>query len=177
MAFNIACPNCSMNLSATEADVGKQGKCSRYGTVFEIARPQSSSPVQPPDPGPVALSQAAAGFYPPAKPGKVQAISIMMLIGGIFATVTGISWLIAGVASMGVCCLWPGGYYSLVLGIMAIIASSKLLGQQSHLQPAPKTIAIMQIKNIVNGDIANCVMGIIALVFLSEPEVQQYFRG
>ena len=53
MAFNIACPNCSMSLSATEADVGKQGKCSRCGTVFTIQMPQAAfappvTPYQPP---------------------------------------------------------------------------------------------------------------------------------
>lgn len=48
MAFNIACPNCSMSLSATEADIGKQGKCSRCGTVFTIQMPQPTTPYQPP---------------------------------------------------------------------------------------------------------------------------------
>ncbi len=166
-----------MGLAATEAHVGQQGKCSRCGAVFEIAPPPTSSPYQPPGLSPVALSQAAGGPYPTVKPGKVQAISIMMLIGGILATINGVGWLIAGVASMGVLCLWPGGYYSLVMGIMAIVSASKQLGQEAHVQPPPKTIAIMQIINIVNCDIPNCVMGILALVFLNEPEVRGFYRG
>lgn len=176
VSFNIACPNCSMYLAVTEADIGKQGKCSRCGSVFEITPPASSPP--PPGAGPSVLPAVGGGTFPPEKPGKVQAIAIMTLIGGILATIDGIGMVfIGGIMSMGLCCLWPGGYYSLVLGIMAIVASSKLLGQQAHLEAAPKTIAIMQIINIINGDVPNCVMGIISLVFMNEPEVQRYFRG
>ncbi len=40
-----------------------------------------------------------------------------------------------------------------------------------------QAIAIMQIVNIVNGDIANCVMGILTLVFLGEKPVKNFFRG
>jgi hypothetical protein len=35
----------------------------------------------------------------------------------------------------------------------------------------------MQIVNIVNGDIPNCVMGILTLVFLGEKPVARYYRG
>jgi predicted Zn finger-like uncharacterized protein len=118
------------------------------------------------------------------KPGKVQAIGIMMLIGGILATLHALVFLaylgIFGVATMGfgwLCCLWPGPYYGMVMGIMAIIRGSALLGENAHRQPAPSGIAIMQIVNIINGDMPNCVMGIIALVFLNEPETRRYFRG
>lgn len=39
MAFNVVCPNCGMTLSATDADVGKQGKCSRCQALFTITPP------------------------------------------------------------------------------------------------------------------------------------------
>jgi hypothetical protein len=107
------------------------------------------------------------------KPPKVQAIGIMMLIGGIVAL------LISGVGTLGsafICCVWPGTYYGGVLGIMAIVKGAQLLGEQAYLQSLPRGIAIMQIINIVNGDVPNCVMGILALVFLNEPEVRHYFR-
>lgn len=110
------------------------------------------------------------------KPGKVQAIAIMMLVGGILATITSLSWLVTGLATAGLCCLWPGGYYSLVLGIMAIVRASSLLGKNADLQTPPKGIAIMQIINIVNADVPNCVMGILTLVFINDPEVSDYFR-
>ena len=39
-----------------------------------------------------------------------------------------------------------------------------------------RAIAIMQIINIVNGDIPNCVMSILALVFLGD-RVRGYYRS
>jgi hypothetical protein len=105
------------------------------------------------------------------RPGKVQAIAIMTLVGGILATVIGLAWLPA------LMCLWPGGIYSIVLGIMAIIKGSKLLGRDARYEAPPTGVSVMMIINIINGDIANCVMGIINLVFLSDREVKDFFRG
>ena len=99
-------------------------------------------------------------------------MAIMMLIGGIFGCVLSLGWAISCVGLM-----HPGTYYSLVFGILAIIKASRLLSPTAYQESPPKLIAIMQIINIVVGDIPNCVMGIIALVFLSEPEVRGYFRG
>ena len=108
------------------------------------------------------------------KPGKVQALGIMMLIGGILGIVL---FLALGAGSTGVCCLWPGTYYSLIMGILAVIKGSQLLGEDAHLQPPPRAIAIMMVINILNFDVTNLAMGIVCLVFLNEPEVQRYFRG
>jgi uncharacterized protein YjiS (DUF1127 family) len=112
----------------------------------------------------------------------VQAIAIMTLIGGILATLSATVWLgyfgLIGAASLGlgfVFCLWPGPYFSLVLGIMAIIKGSQLLGRHAHRQPPPNSIAIMQIINIINCDWINMTLGIISLVFLSDEEVKDYF--
>ena len=82
-----------------------------------------------------------------------------------------------GLSSFGLCCLWPGGYYSLVLGIMATIKGSQLMGQDAHKLPPPKGTAIMMIINIINFDVVNCVLGILILVFCSDPEVEDWFRG
>jgi hypothetical protein len=107
------------------------------------------------------------------KPPQVQTIGIMMLVGGIFAL------LVSGGGAIGtlfVCCMWPGTYYGIVLGILAVVKGAQLLGENAHLQSRPKGIAIMQIINIINGDVVNCVMGVLALNYLKEPEVQNYFR-
>jgi hypothetical protein len=116
------------------------------------------------DPGPGVMGA-------PPKPGKVQAIAIMTLVGGILALVYGVILLLSTLF------LWPPAYYGIVLGIMATIKGSKLIGQQGHLQTAPKAIAIMQIVNILNCDVPNVVMGILTLIFLNEPEVRAYYRG
>jgi hypothetical protein len=110
------------------------------------------------------------------RPGKVQAIAIMTLIGGIWA----LFWALvvnlpAGIGTMGICCI--PGIYGIVMGIMAIIKGSQLLGEKAHQEPPPKGIAIMMIINIINFDVVNLILGIICLVFMGDPEVQEYFRG
>ena len=115
------------------------------------------------------------GMPPAARkgpPGKVQAIGIMTLVGGIMALVYCLSW---GLATLG---FWIPWIYSLILGIMAIIKGSQMLGSN----PAPafasaRTIAIMQIVNIINCDMVNLTLGIITLVFLNDPEVREHLRS
>jgi len=122
------------------------------------------------------------------RPGKVQAIAIMTLIGGIMACVySGIGLLlllfygiVGGIATMGIgclCLLWPGPYYGVTIGILATIKGAQLLGQRAQSLPPPKGTAIMMIINIINLDVVNCVLGILILVFCSDPEVDQWYRG
>jgi hypothetical protein len=106
-----------------------------------------------------------------APPGQVQAIAVMILVGGILAIV-----LALGLGGA-FCCLWPGAYYSLVLGILATIKGANLLGQHARREKAPHAIAIMMICNIVNGDVVNLTMGILILVFLNDRAVRRYYRG
>ena len=108
------------------------------------------------------------------RPGKVQAIAIMTLIGGIYAV---LHFLGLSGGSSGICCIWPGTYYALVVGILAIIKGSQLLGQDARLQPPPKGIAIMMIIDIINLDMICCTLGVIVLIFCSDPEVEDYLRG
>ena len=96
----------------------------------------------------------------------------MTLVGGIVAI---LNCLWVGLASVGI---WIPWIYSLILGIMATIKGSQMLGSN----PAPafasaKTIAIMQIVNIINCDVPNLVMGIINLVFLNDREVKDYLHS
>jgi len=118
------------------------------------------------------------------RPGKVQAIAIMTLIGGIIAALNAAFILVyvgvMGIASFGIgflCCLWPGPYYGLTVGILAIIKGSQLLGQNAQSLPPPKGTAIMMIINVINLDVVNCVLGILILVFCSDPEVEGWYRG
>jgi hypothetical protein len=112
------------------------------------------------------------------KPGKVQAVGVMMLIGGILAIMLFVFlFLFGGIGSMGLCCVWPGTYYSLIMGILAVIKGSQILGDNAHLQAAPRGTAVMMIINILNLDVTNLAMGIVCLVLLNEPEVERYFRG
>jgi|TARA_B100001250_G_scaffold401668_1_gene413825 hypothetical protein len=121
---------------------------------------QTSIPIdQPP-------FQSAAINKQQEKPGKAQAIAIMTLVGGIMSIFTCIG------LALGTMFLWITWVYSLVLGIMAIIKAAKMLSPDPYEgYTSAKTIAIMQIVSIVSCDIINMTMGILSLVFLSDPEV------
>ena len=136
-----------------------------------ICRQAAESPV-PSTPPKVAPFAAVSPGGQPIKPGKIQAISVMTLVGGILAILTCLG---IGLATVG---FWIPWIYSLVLGIMATIKGSQMLGSN----PAPafasaRTIAIMQIVNIINCDVVNLTLGIISLVFLNDPEVKEHLRS
>ena len=191
MTTIINCPGCQQGLQLPGTLAGQEVQCPTCSRIFTAAgeRVAASSAnhagvkaeqsFSQPAPSPPDATENYSDDRPSErrvreKPGKVQAISIMMLVGGIYALIHAVG---AVAATTFFCCLWPGVYYAIVMGIMAIVRASPLLGENAHLQPSPKNIAIMQIANIVNLDVVNCVMGIITLVFLNEPEVRRYFRG
>jgi hypothetical protein len=106
------------------------------------------------------------------KPEKVQAISIMTLVGGIVAVLFSALFMMLCFGFF-----WPGTYYSLVLGILAIIKGTQLLGEKAYRESPPRATAVMQIINIINLDVINLAMGIIVLVFLNDRDVKDYFRA
>lgn len=206
MSLTITCPACQRTLRVPESLLGQAVKCPSCSHTFtapdslEEAAPRRSAAPPPDDyddEPPPPRRRARTDDYddddddaPPRrsrrrrddKPGKVQAIAIMILIGGILAALHAVIWFvyiaIVGVASVGVgflCCLWPGPYYALVLGIMGILKGARLLGQQAHRELPPQGLAIMMIINIINFDMWNLVLGIIVLVFLNDEEVKDYF--
>jgi hypothetical protein len=107
-----------------------------------------------------------------ARPGRVEAIGIMMLVGGIIALSAG-----GTIVKLHFFHIQPAfAAYSFVLGILAIIRGIRILGKHGTNQRSPRTIAIMQIINIINGDVPNLVLGLITLSFLKDPAVRRYFR-
>ena len=134
--------------------------------------------VQTPPPG---TGPAPYGPPPPwrspasaadTKPGRVEAIGIMLLVGGIIA----LSYS-GATPKFHIIRLWgPFAAYSLVLGIMAIIRGIRILRKGGPCQRSPRTIAIMQVINIVNFDVVNFVLGLVTLSFLKDPAVRRYFR-
>jgi hypothetical protein len=105
------------------------------------------------------------------KPGAVQAVGIMLLVGAIMGLLT-----MAGavLGSVFFCCLWPGVYFEIVWAILALIRGINMLNQDD--QGPPKTLCILQIIMIVNADVINCILGIVGLVMLSNDEVETYYR-
>jgi predicted Zn finger-like uncharacterized protein len=193
----VACPACHGKLRVPEDLLGTRVRCPTCAETFYA--PDDRRDAGPIDAGPVGPASRRsrpdrdryAGYdeeedYPRSRedqvPGMVQAISIMTLVGGILAILLGVGALVwfglGGLFSMGAACLclfWPGPYYSIILGILATVKGAQLLGRDARRQGPPNAIAIMQIINVINGDIPNCVMGILTLVFLNQPEVRRFF--
>ncbi len=105
----------------------------------------------------------------PSKPSQIQTLGIFLLIGGIIACLYTVG------LGLGTYCLWPGAYYELVFGIMAIVKGSQLLGQKVPPTP-PRGLLIMAIITIINCDVLNLVFGIVGLTMLSAPEVVAYYN-
>ncbi len=125
--------------------------------------PHHQHPYHPPKPG----------IHHP-KPGKVQAVSTLTLVGGIYGIVFSAILLLWAMSTC-VCLLWPGIYYSLVMAIMATIKGSQLVSVNDQMQEPPLTVAIMMIVNILNADVVNLGIGIALLVLCNDPEVKQYY--
>ncbi|HTU90835.1 MAG TPA: MJ0042-type zinc finger domain-containing protein [Gemmataceae bacterium] len=203
MNLTISCPACQRPLRVPERLLGQAVKCPSCSHTFTAPESVEEPPRRPSAPPPDDYDDkphASKRRVPDDdnnedhdderphsrrlrdKPGKVQAIAIMMLIGGILATLHAACVLayfgFIGVLSMGIgllCCLWPGPYYGLVMGIMAITKGTRLLGEKAHRETPPYGIANMMIINIINLDIVNLTLGIIVLVFLVDEEVKDYF--
>ncbi|GEM_PF-2695913 len=138
--------------------------CAEMVPADATACPHCRTPLRAAAPVPVASA-------PPGQvPGKVQAIAIMTLVGGIVAVLAAFSIMI------GTFFIYIPWIYGFVVGIMAIVKGAKLLGSNARLEMAPKNIAIMQIINIINCDAINLTVGIITLVFLNDPEVRGFYR-
>lgn len=105
------------------------------------------------------------------KPGQVQAVAIMMLVGGIVGLLLMLTYL---PLSMCFILVWPGFYFEVVVGILMIIRGVNMLNRDD--QGPPRTLAILQIIFILNGDVINCVMGIVSIIMLHDPTVDEYYR-
>lgn len=112
------------------------------------------------------------------KPGKVQAIAIMTLINGILDVLWGIGLtitVIIGTFGLGLFCA-PLTILPSVLGIFEIIYATKLLRNPPRKYPV-QTIAILQICTIIFGDFVGPVIGILNLVFYSDPPVKMFIES
>ena len=108
-----------------------------------------------------------------SKPGEVQSISLLLIIGGVLAC---LYFLAMAGFSTGACCLWPGTYFELVYGIMAIIRGSQLSQDRAFTNP-PNAVCVMGIVTIINGDVINMTLGIVGLCLLGNANVRRYFRS
>lgn len=191
------CPGCQVRLSVEPKDVGLEVECPYCKTLFTAKRAQQQS-----SPPPTTGSQSSADVKRPSqrrsrrdedderprrsrrwdtededdyeprrrnkKPSELGAIAGMLLGGGIWALVMSVS--VGGAF----CCLWPGSWYALVVGILMIVRGANMLNNRDEAGP-PRTMLILQIIMIVNLDVPNMVMGIIGLVLLGNDKVKDYY--
>lgn len=117
----------------------------------------------------------------PQPPGKVQAIGIMHLIGGILNLLSAVFWLfygsMMGLATLGIgligCC---PAFILLPIGAVEIYSGAKHLSKNHAGLRPPKAVGIIEIASILGCMVPSTVMGILTLVFLSDPEVEAYYQ-
>jgi hypothetical protein len=113
------------------------------------------------------------------KPGKIQAITIMMLVNGILNILAGLG-ITAGVVlstiGFGIICT-PFTILPAILGIFEVINAVRLLAEPVRPVKNLQTIAIFEIAAIIYGNGLSAIVGILNLVFLSEPEVKAYLAS
>jgi len=110
------------------------------------------------------------------KPGKLTAIAIMTLTGGILAVMVGIGEAMGIIGSLCFACfLIPGAAVSFFGGIFMIVQGTLLLGQNpaQHIRRT-RISASLQIACILAGDVVNLILGILNHVLLSDRAVDAY---
>ncbi len=134
---------------------------------------QQQQPQPSPQPNPPQYQQHNL----PPKPGKVQAIAILSLIDGILNVMWAPTLGLGLIASLVGICLAPLAIYPLVVGVFGIIYAAKLLSSHPVGVQPNKTVAILQIVNIITGNVLSLVTGILSLVFYDDPEVEAYYNA
>jgi hypothetical protein len=135
-------------------------------------------------PPPHQRRQPAPAYNAPAppishtnKPGRIQTLAILCLVDGALNIIWAIS--LAGgliVSLVGILCL-PVALYPLTLGILEIIYGAKLAANPPKVNKPAQYLAIMQIGNILVGDVISLVVGILSLVFYGDPDIKAYFAS
>ena len=197
MPITFACPICKTSYTVNDLDAGKKSDCKVCGQRLQVPAPPrvktvlgelnsvESEPDSPPffemhrDAPAREVAPASTEPYPsprtdrlPQRPGKAQAIAFMVLLGGAWAILWAIGMVVLSSCS---CVAWPGTYYSIVFGILAIIRGAELMGSGRGARRSPRTVLIMQIIAIVNADVVNLACGIVGFVFLNDPAVERFY--
>ncbi|MGQ9526724.1 hypothetical protein [Chloroflexus sp.] len=130
----------------------------------------SYQPSQPPYQQPYQPYQLQYQQVPGAQehPSEIMTIAIMAIID---ATISGL----LGLGLIFTICGIPLGIYSIVVAVMAGTYAYKLLSRPLQPVQPNKTLAIMQIVNIITGNIFSLVFGIVSLVLYDQLKVRAYF--
>ena len=113
------------------------------------------------------------------KPGKVQTISILVLISGILNVFGGgllALLIIIGTLGIGILCA-PVLILPMILGVVEIVYGINLLSDPPKVKELSQPIAILEICSILFANVFAVVVGIISLVFINDDEVKSYFSA
>lgn len=113
------------------------------------------------------------------KPGKVQTISILVLISGILNVFGGgllALLIIIGTLGIGILCA-PVLILPMILGVVEIVYGINLLSDPPKVKELSQPIAVLEICSILFANVFAVVVGIISLVFLNDDEVKSYFSA
>ncbi|MBN2386923.1 MAG: hypothetical protein JXB85_07875 [Anaerolineales bacterium] len=143
-------------------------KNSSEESVNEIVPPagETSAPIIPAE---------TPGYQPDEKPGLVTTLVVLTLINGILNILWGLGASLGVTAGIVTICLVPLTILPTVLGIFEVVYASKLLSNPPQPVQPSQTIAVLEICCILVGNVVSLVVGILALVFYSDPVVKAYF--
>ena len=113
------------------------------------------------------------------KPGKVQSLSILIIISGALNILGGgllALLIIIGTIGIGLLCA-PVLILPMLLGVAEIIHGINMLADPPRIKEPSQAIAILEICSILFGNVFAVIVGVINLVFSNDQEVKQYFES
>jgi len=109
------------------------------------------------------------------KPGLVKTIAVLTLVNGIVNVLWGLAATAAIIPTIVLACLTVFTILPTILGVFEIIYALKLLAEPAQPVQPSQTIAILEILCILAGNLFSMIVGILALVFYNDPQVQDFF--
>ena len=110
------------------------------------------------------------------RPDKITAIAVLSLLNGLISIFWGIISSIGAAATIvGLCCI-PLTILPIILGGFEIAYAARLLSNPPRPCKPNKTIAILDIINILYGNFISLAIGILLLVFYSDLDIKEWFE-
>lgn len=113
------------------------------------------------------------------KPGKVQTLSILIIISGVLNIFGGgvlALLIIIGTLGIGLFCA-PILILPMILGVAELIHGMNLLADPPRVNEPSQAIAILEICSILFGNLFAVVVGGVNLIISSDQEVKEYFAS
>jgi hypothetical protein len=105
----------------------------------------------------------------------VKTIAVLTLVNGIVNIFWGLIATAVVVPTIILTCLAVFTILPTILGVFEIIYALKLLNNPPQPVQPSTTIAILEILTVLTGNVFSMIVGILALVFYSDPQVKEYF--